>query len=114
MPMHGNDPTAHALSLFDWVNLARNHGESCETDHFKDMGFYLIRRDVTVVLKEVAACWRKIFNFFVVPRNVFGKSISLTLIVDLGRGQRHVVFVIDVNEEERGGEKIGWRKARKL
>ena len=74
-----------------------------ETDYFKDMRFYLIRRDVTVILKELAACWTKLFNLVVVPRNVFGKWISSSLIVGLGRNRKHVVFVIDVREEERRG-----------
>ena len=104
--MHGYGLIAHALSLFGWVNLARNHGGHSETDYFKDMRFYLIRRDVTVILKQFAACWTKFFNLFVVPRNVFGKSIGLTLIVGLGRGRRHCVLVIDLNEEGRGGEEM--------
>ena len=114
--MHGYGLIAHALSLFGWVNLARNHGGESETDYFRDMGFYLIRRDETVILEKFASCWRKLFNLFVVPRNVFGESISLTLIVGLGRGQRHCVFVIDLNEEGRGGggEEMRWKKVRKI
>ena len=97
--MHGYGLIAHALSLFGWVNLAGNHGGFSKTDNFKDMRFYLIRRDVTVILKELAACWTKLFNLVVVPRNVFGKSISLSLIVCLGRDRKHGVCVIDMDEK---------------
>ena len=102
--MHGYALTAHALSLFVCVNLAKKTWGNSETDYFKDVGFYLIRRYMTVILKEFAACWRKFFNLFVVPRNLFGRWISSSLIVGFGRGRRHVVFVIDVNEEGRGEE----------
>ena len=101
--MHGYALIAHALSLFGWVNLARKHVGNGETNYFKDMGFYLIGRDVTVILEELAACWSKLFNLVMVPRNVFGKWISLSLIVGLGRDRKHVVFVVDVREEERRG-----------
>ena len=60
--------------------LGKESRGNSETDYFKDMGFDFIRRNVTVILKEFAACWAKFFNLFVVPRNVFGKSISVSLI----------------------------------
>ena len=91
--IRSDSPCSISLRLSTWLGIAGNS----ETDYFKDMGFYLIRRDVTVILKKFTTCWTKFFNFSVVPRNVFGKLISLSLINGLGRCRRHCVIAIDVN-----------------
>ena len=53
--------------------LGKELRKNSETDYFEDVGFYLIGRNVAVILKEFAACWTKYFNLFMVPRNVFGR-----------------------------------------
>ena len=64
-----------------WGEITQGTGE---TDYFVNMSVYLIRRDMTVFLKELASCWTEMLDLLLVPWDVFGESIIFDLSVSFG------------------------------
>ena len=103
LPMQGYGAMAHALSLYEYVSLARSYDlrGNGGTDYFEHTRVYLLRRYMTVVFQELAGCWTEIFDFLRIPGNVFGVSINIGLSVCSSRSRRHCVFDGYINERSK-------------
>ena len=106
LPMQGYGEMAHALSLYEYVSLARSYDlrGNGGTDYFKHTRVYLLRRYMAVIFQELAACWTEIFNLLRIPGNVFGVFITSGSSVCSGRRRRrHRVFDGYINERRKEG-----------
>ncbi len=78
-------------------------GENGGTDDFKNVRFNLFGRDMAVVLQEFTPCGVEAVDLWLVPRNVFGIRIDLSVFFLFDCGCRHLVCEIDVNEQRKEG-----------
>ncbi len=78
-------------------------GENGGTDDFKNVRFNLFGRNVAIVLQEFTPCGVEVFDLWLVPRNVLGIRIDLSVTVLLDGCCRHLVYEVDVNEQREEG-----------